>query len=185
MDLHSTGGRPLPLGSDQPWLTRKDWASGDLYYSVMRDTSTFIVSGFGVILLLVGFGFGVSLPELLRKGGYGACLPLLVTGSIGMALTTRGVRVMIRWIKYGGWRLHLASVPVPLGGPFRGELKMSTPIPAGQPVWLRLECCMVTRIELVSTNGSKDISTTSSTVWDDEETETSDGTGTIQVSFVI
>src|SRR5215469_3333674 len=185
MDLHSTGDRPVPLGSDQLWLSRKDWTSGDLYYCVVRDPSTFIVSGFGVILLLVAVGFAVSLPALFRQGGYAACIPLLVTGSLGIALTTRGIRLVIRWIKYGGWRFHLASVPVPLGGPRLIKNKMSTPIAAGQPVRLRLECCMVRRMQPVSTNGSKDTSTTSSTVWEDEETVTSDGTGTVQVSFVI
>ena len=69
-----------------------------------------------------------------------ALIPLLIVGPVGFALTLAAIRLLIGGVKTGGVHLHLAAVPVPLGGPMRGELTPSKPIPTGKPVRLKLEC---------------------------------------------
>ena len=185
MDFPHTDGGPGNLEAEQPWLARKEWVSGDLRYSVARNSSAFPLLAFGGVLLLISFGFAWNLPRLFRENGYAGLIPLLITGSAGIALATRGVRLTISWAKYGASRFHLESVPVPLGGPLRGELRMATPIPAGQQVRLKLQCCSYTTTAWTKTDGSTDQSTQQNIVWEDEETVTSDGSGIVQVSFVV
>ena len=169
----------------QPWLERKDWAAGDLYYSSARDSSTFAALGFGAVFLIVAAGCAVGFPSLYRQGSYAAFVPLLITGSLGIALTTRGIRRTISWVKYGGTHFHLTSVPVPIGGPLRGDLRTSSPIRAGQKVRLKLQCYSYTTRKRTDSDGDTDYDTNSQVLWEDEETVTSDGSGIVPVSFVI
>jgi hypothetical protein len=185
MDLTHTESGPGNPEVEQPWLARRECASGDLRYSVARNSSAFVLLGFGGVLLLISFALAWNLPRLLHENGYPGLIPVLITACVGIALTTRGVRLTISWVKYGASRFHLESVPVPLGGPLRGELRMATPIPAGQPVRLKLQCCSYTTMEWTKSDGSTDQSTNQNIVWEDEETLPSDGSGIVQVSFVI
>jgi hypothetical protein len=172
---------------DQPWLRRKDWASGDLYYSSARDSSTFVALGFGGVLLIIAVGCAVGFPTLFRQGSYAAFVPLLLAGSLGIALTTRGIRRTISWVKYGGTHFRLASVPVPIGGPLRGELRTSSPIRAGQKVRLKLQCTSFTtrQRQRTTSDDDTDYDTNSQVLWEDEKTVTSDGSGIVPVAFVI
>ena len=185
MDFPSTSDQADNSGTDQPWLVRKDWASGDLCYSGWRDLSNFVLLGFGVCVLLISLGFALSLPRMVRESGYSGAIPFLITALVGSALTTRGVRLTVRLLRYGCSRFHLASVPVPLGGPLRGELRMSTPIPAGERLRLKIECRSFTTQEMRRTDGTIDWDVHSLAVWEDEETVTSDGSGIVPVSFVV
>jgi hypothetical protein len=70
MDSPHTDGGPGNLEAEQPWLTRKEWVSGDLRYSVARNSSAFPLLAFGGVLLLISFGFAWNLPRLFRENGY-------------------------------------------------------------------------------------------------------------------
>jgi hypothetical protein len=170
----------LSQDANAPWLARKDWASGDLYYRVGA-LGDIILLVFGLVLMLAAFAFASGMPNLIRTNGYVALIPLLIVGPLGIALTLAAIRLLIGGVKTGGVHFHLAAVPVPLGGPMRGELTPSKPIPPGKPVRLKLEC-----ISFTSTynNYRNEFSTNSSVVWEDEDTVISDGSGTIPVAFV-
>ena len=180
----ATTADAFAAGNDPPWLARKDWASGELCYKAgAAGTLNGLVIGlFGVALLFVAFGFAADVPRSIQAHGYFALIPLLITGPLGLALTLKAGGVMIGGLKTGKVLFHLEAVPVPLGGPLRGELKMSKPIRAGQPVRLKLQC--VSQTYTFGGPYSESDSSSSNVVWEDEDTVASDGTGTIQVSFV-
>jgi hypothetical protein len=179
----------LLLASKAPWLARQDWARG-----IVRDrpglSLDLWVPGFmGCIFLGISVAFAWDLPRQMRGGGWTALLPLLILGSLGMGLTVHAVHRLTRWIKYGGSRLHLETVPIPVGAVFRGTLMLSRRIRAGQEVKIRLQCDLATVHEMHSISSSADERTSQETnhqlVWQDEETVVSDGSGTLQIALAI
>jgi hypothetical protein len=100
-------------------------------------------------------------------------------------LTALATVTIVRGLKWRGSHFHLANVPVPLGGPLRGELRTSRPIAAGHKVWLKIECCSGTDYTIEKSDGTTDHDTKYSTIWEDEETVVSDGSGTVPIAFVI
>jgi hypothetical protein len=166
--------------SDKPWLARKDWASGELCYHAGIAPGIFV--GFlGLILLCLAFPFAAALPQSIQTNGYYAFIPLLILGSLGFAVMVQAVRLMIGGIKTGRVVFHLDSVPVPLGGPLRGQLKMSKPIPARQSVRLTLKC---TSFSEMRGRPNRDTISSSRVVSEYSQTVVSDGTGIIPVSMV-
>jgi hypothetical protein len=100
-------------------------------------------------------------------------------------LTVLATRAIIRGLKWRGSHFHLANVPVPIGGPLRGELRTSRPIAAGHKVWFKVECVSVTDHEMRASDGTTETDTNRNTIWEDEETVVSDGSGTIPIAFAI
>jgi hypothetical protein len=76
-------------------------------------------------------------------------------------------------------------VPVPIGGPLRGELRTSRPIATGRKVWFKIECVSVTDHEMRASDGTTETDTNRNTIWEDEETVISDGSGIIPIAFAI
>jgi len=166
--------------SDTPWLARKDWASGQLCYNAGVKPGIFI-GCIGLILLILAFPFAADLPHSIRPYGSYMLIPLLILGTLGFAVTVHAVRLTIGGIKTGRVVLHLDAVSVPLGGPLRGKLKISKPIPAGQRVRLKLQCTSLTQTR----GGPNDDGIFSSrVVFEHADTTVSDGSGTIGVSMV-
>src|SRR5215472_4176351 len=97
---------------DQPWLKRKDWASGKLSYRVgfARGIPPAI---FAIILLSVAFLFVRRLPSSMEADGTLALIPLIILVPAGLAMTTRAVGLVIGGFKTGRVILQLDAVPVP------------------------------------------------------------------------
>ena len=170
----------IELDSPAPWLARKDWASGDLSYKkgFLPGVAVFF---FGVVMLVAAYGFAGGLPRSIRESGYTALIPLLITGPVGLALTLKGIGLIVGGLKTGSVRFHLDTVPIPLGGLLRGELRMARPIPAGQSLRLKLQCVSKS---VMRGGPDSDTSVRSTVVWEAGDTVVSDGSGIIAVSFV-
>jgi hypothetical protein len=166
--------------SAAPWLARKDWASGELTYKRGSRLGVLVLL-FGAAMLVAACGFAGGMARSIQESGYAALIPLLITGPVGLFLTLKGAALIIGGLKTGNVRFHFDTVPIPLGGPLRGELRMATPIPAGQSVQLKLQCF---RKSAMRGGPNSDPPIISSVVWQDEGTVVSDGGGAIPVSFV-
>jgi len=173
-----------------PWRTRRDWASGDLYFNAATHFSVFLALFFGLVMLAVSFGFAYGLYDKLvsstyLQGDYFALVPVVIAGAIGIAMTLVSTMTLIQALKWRGSHFHLTNVPVPLGGPLRGELRTSTPIAAGHKASFKIECVSETEQVMRKSDGTTDIETHYNTIWQDEESVVSDGSGVISVAFAI
>jgi hypothetical protein len=175
----------LLLAARAPWLARQDWARGIIYDRPGISLDLWVPGILGCIFLGISVAFASDLPRQMRAGGWPALLPLLILGPLGFGLTVRTAHKITRWIKYGGSRLQLEAVPIPVGGVCRGTLTLSRPIPAGQEVKIQLQCDLATVHEMRSLNQSTSQDTNHQLVWQDEETVVSDGSGTLQVALAI
>jgi hypothetical protein len=145
---------------------------------------------FGLAMLAVSFAFAyVLFHEVVygayRAGDYGMLLPIVIAGFVGIGLTVKATLDITQGLKWRGSHFHFATVPVPIGGPLRGELRTSRPIAVGHKVWFKIECVSVTEQAMRASDGTTDYTTSRSTIWEDEETVISDGSGTIPIAFAI
>jgi hypothetical protein len=179
----------LLLAAKAPWLARQDWARGIVRDRPGLSVNLWVPGIMGCIFLGISVAFAWDLPRQMPAGGWPALLPLLILGSLGIGLTVHTARRLTRWIKYGGSRLQLETVPIPVGGVCRGTLTLSRRVPAGQEVKIRLQCDLATVHEMHSISSSADERTSLETnhqlVWQDEETVVSDGSGTLAVALAI
>jgi hypothetical protein len=109
----------------------------------------------------------------------------VITGSVGVIMSKAGILAIIQGLKWRGSHFHLAAVPVALGGPLRGELRTSGRIAAGHKVWFKLECIGGTVRKMYKSDGTTDVDTRYNTIWEDQESVVSDGSGIIPIAFVI
>ncbi len=172
-----------------PRLARRDWASGDLYFNAATHFTAYVAFFFQLAMLGVSFAFAAHLYHELvdgtyRAGDYGALLPIVVTGFLGVIMSKAGILPIIQGLKWRDSLFHLVAVPVPLGGPLRGQLRTSGRIAAGHKVWFKLECVSGVRRRYKS-GGTTDVDTSYNTIWEDEEAVVSDGSGIIPIAFVI
>ena len=173
-----------------PWRARRDWASGDLYFNAATHFSVYVMLFFGLAMLAVGLAFACHLFYELVYGTYyagdwGALLPAGICGSFGIVLTVLATRGIVQGLKWRGSHFHLANVPVPIGGPLRGDLRTSRPIAAGHKVWFKIECVGTTDRTIRTRDGTTEVNTNYNTIWEDEETVISNGSGTIPIAFAI
>jgi hypothetical protein len=173
-----------------PWRARGDWASGDIYFNAATHFGAYVMLFFGLVMLAVGCAFAYGLfYELVygtyHAGGWGALLPIVIFGFTGILITVVATRAVIQGLKWRGSRFHLTNVPIPIGGPLRGELRTSRPIAAGHKVRFKIECVSVTEQTMRASDGTTDYTTNRNTIWEDEETVTSDGSGTVPIAFAI
>jgi len=173
-----------------PWRARRDWASGDMYFNAATHFGVYVMLFFGLAMLAVSLAFTYGLfHELVygtyRAGDWGALLPIVICGFLGILTTMVATRAVIQGLKWRGSHFHLANVPVPIGGPLRGELRTSRPIAAGHKVWFKIECVSVTEQTMRASDGTTDTTFNRNTIWEDEETVTSDGSGTVPIALAI
>jgi len=173
-----------------PWRARRDWASGDLYFNAGTHFGVYVMLFFGLAMLAVGFAFAYGLYNGLvygtyRAGDWGALLPAVICGSFGILLTAVATRAVIQGLKWRGSHFHLANVPVPIGGPLRGELRTARPVAAGHKVWFKIECVSVTEHTMRASDGTTETDFNRNTIWEDEEAVISDGSGVIPIAFAI
>src|SRR5215470_6584328 len=92
-------------GSETPWLSRKDWASGVMRDNVGLHLDVYVVAFMGIVFLAAAFGFYHERSHLAPQGGYGPYIPLVVSGLLGAGLTLKAVHLTMSWVQYGGSRL--------------------------------------------------------------------------------
>jgi hypothetical protein len=173
-----------------PWRARRDWASGDVHFNAATHFTAYVAFFFQLFSLGVSFTFAANLYNefvdgTYRPGDYGALLPIVIAGFVGVIMSKPGILAIIQGFKWRGSHFHLAAVPVPLGGPLRGELRTSRRIAAGHKVWFKLECVSGTVQRMYKSDGTTDIDTQYNTIWEDQEAVVSDGSGIIPIAFVI
>jgi hypothetical protein len=177
------------LSARAPWLDREDWARGTLYYNPGVSVELWLPGLMGSVFLGIFIAFAWDVPRQMRDSGWTALFPLFVLGPLGVGLTLRTIHLGMRWIKYGGSRLRLETVPIPVGGACRAELTLSRRIKTGKEVRFRLQCYMATVHEMRSLSADADERFSKDTnyqvIWEDEETVISDGSGTLHVAFAV
>ncbi|HLY57830.1 MAG TPA: hypothetical protein VKS60_19870 [Stellaceae bacterium] len=171
-----------------PWLSRKDWSRGVMRDNVGLHADVYVLILFGPVFLAASVEF---YRERLHLGppGSGFWLPVTILGLSGAGMTFRAIQLLWRWVAYGGSRLTLASVPVPLGGVLKADLIMSRRLPAGRLIRATLKCMSATTKWDISIdqpfrgNDRKHIE--HHIVWQDEDLVASDGSGRFRIAFAV
>jgi hypothetical protein len=107
---------------DEPWMWREDWAKREIVYS---DSKSAIVTLIASILLpLSTIKFVMS--TLHKYGGltyHGESL-LIIIGLSVASLVSIGccIYFMLRWFRFGISKIHLETLPIPLGGEMKAIL---------------------------------------------------------------
>ena len=95
--------------------------------------------GFAVIWKAISAPLWFLLPEeIMLKQNYPAALGLLFP-LVGIGLAGWATYVVIRWKKFGRSVFFLATVPAPLGGMLRGELRCPSAIDSDE-LEIQLKC---------------------------------------------
>jgi hypothetical protein len=177
------------LSARAPWLGRDDWARGIMYDNPGISLDLWVPGLMGSIFLAIFIAFAWNPPWQMRDSGWPALFPLFILGPLGIGLTVRTVYLVMRWIEYGGSRLRLETVPIPVGGACRAELTLSKRIKAGQEVKFRLRCYLATVHEMRSLSANADERVSQDinyqVIWEDEETVISDCSGTLRVALAV
>jgi hypothetical protein len=110
-----------------PWLWRPEWAAGQIVYSSKKMM-------FAAVTLAVFCNVG-SLPlwlvmpdEILRKGGGGTALVMLLFPAVGLGLIVWAVCEIRHWRKYGPSILKMESVPGVIGERLAGVILTSAKV---------------------------------------------------------
>ncbi len=96
-----------------PWRARRDWAAGDVYFNALTHFGVYVMLFFGLAMLAVSLAFAFHLVYELVYGTYsagdwGALLPIVIAGSVGIGLTMLATVTIIRGLKWRGSHFHLA-----------------------------------------------------------------------------
>ena len=125
------------LDSDTPWLGRKKWAANSLNDSFAL-TGGFIW-GFAIVWNLLTVPALLAFSDELDKGNqliwFVLLFPLAGLYLIGMA-----IHKTLDWRRFGQMKVKLEPYPGAIGGDVAGTIHLSTPLPAGTPVNVSLDC---------------------------------------------
>ena len=125
------------LDSDTPWLGRKKWAANSLNDSFAL-TGGFIW-GFAIVWNLLAAPALLEFSDELDKGNqliwFVLIFPLAGLYLIGMA-----IHKTLDWRRFGQMKVKLDPYPGAIGGDVAGTIHLSTPLPAGTPVNVSLDC---------------------------------------------
>ncbi|RLA38744.1 MAG: hypothetical protein DRQ64_08315 [Gammaproteobacteria bacterium] len=125
------------LDSDTPWLGRKKWAADSL-------KDSFALTG-GLIWAFAIFWNLISTPALfafsdeLGKGNQLIWFVLLFP-LIGLFLIGTAIHKTLDWRRFGKMKVRLEPYPGALGGDVAGSIHLATPLPAGTPIEVSLDC---------------------------------------------
>ena len=161
-----------------PWMSREDWARGEVRTSARRDANRLTI--IAIAWCVVTFPIFFIVPHrALRSADYFA-IPSLLFPLIGVVMIAWAMRIRRRIRLYGESRFAMASVPGRIGGSLAGSIHVDKPLAAGQQVALELACINRT------TRGTwPNLTTWDRILWRAEQTSMSDSTGSIPVAFPI
>ncbi len=160
----------------------------------MRDAIGFhldiyVVGILGIAFLAAGYGFFIERAQLIPGGGYAPFAPAAMFGLLGAALSLKAFHLLVSWIRFGRSHLKLGAVPIPLGGPLKAELVMSRPPRSGARLRVRLKLVNVVEKQYHSVNKPfptvEERAVEYSTVWQDEDVLSSDGSGRFPIEFAV
>jgi hypothetical protein len=145
---------------DQPWLAKKDWASGKI-----RDDSLAQSAGLWVFTLLWnGISWPISIIAL-RQGDEIAVYFVLLFPVVGLILLGVSLYLLFKLLKFGRSHFEMAEVPGALGGCLGGMVRCRLPQIPRDGVKVRL-ICQQTRVS----GSGKNKSTVKTILWEDRET---------------
>jgi hypothetical protein len=189
-NARAAAARPSNVSAaGKPWLARKDWAAGVMRDSPTRHLDVYVLAVLGPALLAFAVAFWLH-PPAGQGSGWGLYLPVAISGPLGAGLTLRAFHLLMTRVRYGVSQLRLETMPIPLGGALRAELKAGG-FRAGQGTSLRVRLkCMRA---VVKQDYSLDYTppraegqhVEHNVVWEDEDFFTADDRGLVKIAFPI
>lgn len=164
----------------QPWLWREDWAN-----RLIPDRSRSAATGLWVFAIFWNL---IALPAAylaLRNNIWEenkAALLILLFPLIGLGLLIAATYAMLRARRYGVSVLELVAVPVPIGREIAGRIHVPGAFEPEQGVKVTLTCARE-----ITTGSGKNRSTTTTILWQDDQTipgVTRDASG-VAIPFVM
>jgi hypothetical protein len=147
---------------EQPWLWRRDWASGRIEDSTRVDLLGAWV--FAAFWSLVAFPAGyLGLEAALREHKLAGLIALLFP-LVGLWLLARAILISLRKRKYGTSVLDLSPTPAAIGRSLTGLV--SAPVGLNPPQGFRVRLTCVRR---VTSRTGKSSSTQETVLWEDEQ----------------
>jgi hypothetical protein len=144
----------------EPWLWRKDWASG----RVASQRTSIVVTAwiFAFFWNMISLPVAAQIP-LSRMAQEPRLLFVYLFPAVGVGLLVWALRETLRRIEFGQTSFRMASVPFALGREVRGSIETRFPQPPANGVRLMLSC-----VRRTVTGSGEDTSTTEQILWRDE-----------------
>ena len=157
--IHQRELRQQAEHPSEPWLWRKDWASG-------RIPSQTRGNMIGAWIFAASWNL-VSAPILYMVPRQAARNPAVFIGLLfpiaGIFLLLRAIRQTLAYFEFGKTYLEMAGVPGVIGRDLKGMIQARFPHSPDHGVHLRLSC-----VNRVTTGSGNSSSTTESILWRDE-----------------
>ena len=125
------------LNGDSPWLGQKKWASATIKDSFILSGG--LIWGFAIFWNLISTPALFAFSDELGKGNQLIWLVLLFP-LVGLFLIGAAIHKTLDWRRFGQMTVTLAPYPGAIGGDVAGTIHLSTPLPAGTPIKVSLEC---------------------------------------------
>jgi hypothetical protein len=148
--------------TEQPWLSRPDWASGRIEDgSRAAAVAAWLFAGLWNLISTPAAYFAGR--QALREGNKAALVGLLFP-VVGIGLVVWAVRATLRYRRYGVSRLDLATVPAPVGRELRGTVVAPAVLETREELRVTLTC-----VRRVTRGAGKNRSTTETVLWQEEQ----------------
>ena len=112
---------------NEPWLWKKNWASGKIVFSDKLAVITVLVFALLWNLMSSSLFFTPMLKEIFVKGNRVALVGLIFP-AVGLLLICCVILLAFRWRKYGRSTFEMASVPGVIGGQLAGVIRTALKI---------------------------------------------------------
>jgi len=125
------------LDSDTPWLGQKKWASATIKDSFILSGG--LIWGFAIFWNLISTPALFAFSDELGSGNQLIWFVLLFP-LVGLFLIGAAIHKTLDWRRFGQMTVTLEPYPGAIGGDVAGTIHLSTPLPAGSPIKVSLDC---------------------------------------------